>query len=140
MTLLDVVGKLETIGLGQPTVRSVGEGNIYDYMNTDPSKKYGVFFISQNQHIEHEEFDEYSFTLFFVDRLEDDMESNRLRIQSHGKQVLGNILTAFCDEYDVDFPEIVYTPFTQRFLDECAGVFADVTLDIYKNNICEEDY
>lgn len=140
MTLLQIVDKLSTIALAQPNVRTAGEGNIYDVMNTNPSVKYGVFFITQNTHIEYEETDRYGFTLFYIDRLEDDMESNRLRIQSHGKQVLGNIITKFCSDLDLDFPEITYTTFTQKFVDETAGVYANVIIEIEKNNICEETY
>ena len=139
MTLLQTIDKLQTIALTQPNVRTAGEGNIYDKMNTNPSVKYGVFFITQNTHIEYEESDRYGFTLFYVDRLEDDMESNRLRIQSHGKQVLGNIITMFCNEFDIDFPEITYTPFTEKFVDLTAGVYATISFNIYKNSICADE-
>ena len=138
MTLLQIVDKLQTIALSQPNVRTAGEGNIYDKMNTNPSVKYGVFFITQNTHIEYEESDRYGLTLFYVDRLEDDMESNRLRIQSHGKQVLGNIITMFCNEFNADFPEITYTPFTEKFVDMTAGVYANIIIDIYKDTLCED--
>ena len=138
MTLLQIVDNLERIALSQPNVRTAGEGNIYDKMNTNPSVKYGVFFITQNTHIEYEESDRYGLTLFYVDRLEDDMESNRLRIQSHGKQVLGNIITMFCNEFDIDFPEITYTPFTEKFVDMTAGVYANIIIDIYKDTLCED--
>lgn len=138
MTLLQIVDKLQTIALSQPNVRTAGEGNIYDKMNTNPSVKYGVFFITQNTHIEYEESDRYGLTLFYVDRLEDDIESNRLRIQSHGKQVLGNIITMFCNEFDADFPEITYTPFTEKFVDMTAGVYANIIIDIYKDTLCED--
>lgn len=139
MTLLQIVDNLERIALTQPNIRTAGEGNIYDKMNTNPSVKYGVFFITQNTHIEYEESDRYGFTLFYVDRLEDDMESNRLRIQSHGKQVLGNIITMFCNEFDIDFPEITYTPFTEKFVDLTAGVYATISFNIYKNSICADE-
>ena len=139
MTLLQTIDKLQTIALSQPNVRTAGKGNIYDKMNTNPSVKYGVFFITQNTHIEYEESDRYGLTLFYVDRLEDDMESNRLRIQSHGKQVLGNIITTFCNEFDIDFPEITYTPFTEKFVDLTAGVYATISFNIYKNSICADE-
>lgn len=138
MTLLQLVDKLQTIGLSQPNVRTAGEGNIYDFLNNNPSVKYGVFFITQNSHIEYEDNERYGLTLFYVDRLEDDMESNRLRIQSHGKQVLSNILTMFCNSFDIDFPEATYTSFTQKFVDECAGCYVNILIEIYKDTICED--
>ena len=138
MTLLEIINNLERIALTQPNIRSINEGDIYSFMNTNPSVKYGVFFITQNTHIEYEESDRYGLTLFYVDRLEDDMESNRLRIQSHGKQVLGNIITMFCNNFDIDFPEITYTPFTEKFVDMTAGVYANIIIDIYKDTLCED--
>lgn len=138
MTLIQVIDNLERIALSQPNIRSINEGDIYSFMNTNPSVKYGVFFITQNTHIEYEESDRYGLTLFYVDRLEDDMESNRLRIQSHGKQVLGNIITTFCNEFDIDFPEITYTPFTEKFVDMTAGIYANILIDVYKDTICED--
>ena len=138
MTLLQIVDKFERIALSQPNINSVGEGNVYDFNNDNPNLKYGVFFITQNTHIEYEESDRYGLTLFYIDRLEDDLESNRLRIQSHGKQVLGNIITMFCNDFDIDFPEITYTPFTQKFVDLTAGVYANILIDVYKDTLCED--
>ena len=69
MTLLKAIDNLERIALTQPNIRSVGEGDIYSFMNNNPSVKYGVFFVLQNKHTEYQENVNYNFTLFFVDRL-----------------------------------------------------------------------
>lgn len=138
MTLLQITDNLERIALTQPNINSVGEGNVYDFNNDNPNLKYGVFFITQTTHIEYEEYDRYGLTLFVIDRLEDDLESNRLRVQSHAKQVLGNIITLFCNSFDVDFPEITYTPFTQKFVNLTAGVYANIFIDVYKDTLCED--
>lgn len=139
MTLLEAIDNLERIALSQPNVRTAGEGDIYSFMNNNPSIKYGVFFILQNNHTEYQEYTNYNFTLFFVDRLEDDLESNRLRIQSNGMQVISNVITTFCEKFDIDFPEITYTPFTEKFVDMTAGVYANIIIDIYKDTICEDE-
>lgn len=138
MTLLQIIDNFERIALSQPNIRSVGEGSIYEFMNTNPSLEFGVFFITQNTHIEYEEYDRYGLTLFYCDRLEDDLESNRLRIQSHAKQVLGNIITIFCNQFEVDFPEITYTAFTQKFKMLTAGMYVSILIDVYKDTICED--
>ena len=139
MTLLQAIDNLERIALAQPNICSVGEGDIYSFMNNNPSVKYGVFFVLQNNHTEYQEYTNYNFTLFFVDRLEDDLESNRLRIQSNGMQVISNVITTFCEKFDIDFPNMQYTSFTQKFLDMCAGVYATISFNIYKNSICSDE-
>ena len=118
MTLLNVINELKNTALTHPNIRMAKDGNVYDIMNTDPSIRYGAFVVTQNVHRQDEQFDHYGLTLFFIDKLQDNMESNRLQIQSFGKQVLGNIIHTFCDEYDIDIPTITYHPFTQKFADE----------------------
>lgn len=139
MTLLQIVDNLERIALTQPNIRSVSEGDIYSFMNNNPSVKYGVFFILQNNHTEYQEYTNYNFTLFFIDRLEDDLESNRIRIQSNGMQVISNIVSMLCERFDLDFPNMQYTPFTQKFVDLTAGIYATISFNIYKNSICADE-
>lgn len=140
MTLLEVIKELNRIALKQPNIRTASEGNIYDALNANPSVKYGVFFITQGIHTDEFEWDRYSFTLFYVDRLQSDLEDNRLQIQSVGKEVLHNIILTFCDYYDIEYPTVSYTTFTQRFADECAGCYAQLILDLPKDLLCEEEY
>lgn len=141
MTLYQITKALETIALTHPNIRTATDGSIYTIMNANPSVKYGTFIVTQNQHRQTEMFDIYGLTLFYVDRLVDNREDNRLQIQSIGKQVLGNIIQTFCETYDVDFPLVVrYTPFTEKFKDECAGMYVQIELEIIKDNICAEDF
>ena len=140
MTLYSLIKELKAIALTQPNVRTAGEGNIYDAMNADPAIRYGVFFITQGTHEEEEAWDRYSLTLFYIDRLQSNLENNRLQIQSIGKEVLRNIILTFCDEWDLEYPTVSYTTFTQQFADETAGAYAQLTLTIPKDIICEESY
>lgn len=140
MTLYKVIEKLNEIALRQPNVRTAKEGNIYEALNANPSIKYGVFFVTQGTHTEDETWDHYTFTLFYVDRLENDMDVNRLQVQSIGKELLSNIIRTFEEEVDCEYDIISYTTFTQRFADECAGAYAQITFDIPKDNYCLEEY
>lgn len=139
MTLLETVTTLKRIALSQPNIKSAGEGSIYDFMN-GKSVKYGVFFITQTAHRQDENFDYYGFNLFYVDRLQDDLDSNRLQIQSVGKDCLHNILLTFLENVDAEYSTITYQPFQEKFLDLCAGIYATVELAIPINSICEEIY
>ena len=140
MTLYETIDWLKKIALKHPNIGSASEGNIYEYMNANPSVKYGVFFITQGTHSQDEMFNHFEFTLFYVDRLVDDMEENRLQIQSIGKEILSNILTFFCEEFDAECENISFQPFTQKFLDLTAGIYSTITIDVPKDVICPEEY
>ena len=140
MTLYETIDLLKKIALKHPNIGSASEGNIYEYMNANPSVKYGVFFITQGTHSQDEMFNHFEFTLFYVDRLVDDMEENRLQIQSIGKEILSNILTFFCEEFDAECENISFQPFTQKFLDLTAGIYSTITIDVPKDVICPEEY
>lgn len=140
MTLKALVEYIKSTALSQPNVRSFGEGSIYDFMNSNPSINYDVVFVSQTIHRESERWDFYGFNIFYVSRLDDDMESNRLEVQSIGKEVLDNIIRNVCEELELEYPTVSFTPFTQRFVDECAGVYCSITLEIPRDVVCGEEY
>ena len=141
MTLLEVINNLKNIASQQPNVRTVTEGDVYNEMNTNPSVVYDVFHLTQQTHAEDEDFDYYRFNLFYVSRLVDDYD-NRLQIQSIGKSVLSKIITTFCDQFELDFPDntqLTYVSFTEKFIDLCAGVYCNVVFQIPKDLVCDED-
>ena len=140
MTLLNIINGLKDVALTHPNINTAKDGSVYDIMNANPSIKYGVFVVTQNTHRQTEQFDYYGLTLFYIDRLVDNMENNRLQIQSFGKQVLGNIVNVFCYENDIDVPTITYQSFTQRFADECAGMYCQFELEVQRDIICPEEY
>lgn len=134
MTLYDIVNDFKEIALAQPNINYADEGDIYT-LNAKPNIDYGVFFVTQTNHQQSEDTIQYNLTLFYVDRLMTD-ESNRLKIQSEGIIMLGNIINIFSNKnpnVEIGY-NINYTTFLHRFADSCAGVFADVTI-IADNNI-----
>ena len=140
MTLAKIIDTLKMIALKHPNVNSAYEGNIYDILNAKPDNKYASVVITQQSHTTDEIYDHYGFVIFYVDRLVDDMEENRVQIQSIGKSMLGNIITAFCNEFEAECDNISYQPFTQRFADETAGVYCTITIDTVKDVYCAERY
>lgn len=139
MTLQEIIKILQDIALTQPNVRSVGEGDIYDTLNAEGSTRYAYFFITQNKHTQTEDVDRYSLNVFYIDRLEDD-KSNKLQIQSIGKEVLSNIFNTFADDFDADFSGVDFQVFTERFSDYCAGVYATVTFEVMRDGSCPDYY
>ena len=140
MTLYAIIDKLKMLALKHPNVNSAYEGNIYDIMNANPQQKYASVILTQQSHTQDDTYDHYGFNLFYVDRLVDDMDSNRVQIQSTGKSMLSNIIKAFCEEFDAECETINYQTFTERFADECAGVYCTITIDMVKDIYCTEKY
>ena len=140
MTLYNIVSILKAIAASQPNIRTTTDGSVYDALNTNPAVQYDVFHISQTNHREDENYDYYGFNLFYISRLEDSLEDNRLQIQSIGKEVLSNIIRTLCENWSIDYPVITYFPFTQRFNDLCAGVYCSLQLDVPKELWCADDY
>ena len=102
MTLYKLVQIIKEISFLQPNVGSVNEGNIYD-INANPSVKYANITLTQGTHTQDEIYDHYNFTIFYTDRLMDNLETNRLQIQSIGKSVLSNIITTLTNNYDIEY-------------------------------------
>lgn len=140
MNLFQTIDNIKKIALVQPNVRTAIEGNVYSIMNNTPDLQYGVVVITQGTHRSDEMFNYFNFNIFYIDRLVDDMESNRLQIQSIGIQILNNIINTFADEYDIDLSsDVQYNPFTQKFADETAGDYISITLEVPKDS-CAESY
>ena len=139
MNLIQTISTLESVAKLQPVVRKVDSGDVYDIMNGNGSIEYPCVVISQNNHTEDERWWHFSFTVFYIDRLLDNLDSNMVEIQSIGQEVISNILRQFCEYSDVDFPTNVrYTPFTQKFVDLTAGMYSQFTLDVFKDNSCPD--
>lgn len=140
MTLLEIIELIKSTALNQPNVNSAEEGDIYDYMNGNLDISYSVVFLTQQTHRETEGFMHYSFYIFYVDRLQSDLDSNRALIQSGGIRVLSNIIRTVCDNLDIEVPDVTYVPYSQRFADEVAGVYVSVEFTVPIEDICAEDY
>lgn len=140
MTLEQVIRVIEQAATVQPAVNTIIKNDIYK-LNALPSVKYGVFAFLQGQHSAAVEDDTvtYSFTLFYVDRLTAD-KGNQINVQSTGVQVLNNIIRALSERNIWADGVYTFQPFNQRFADECAGVYVNVSFNVEFDGICAEDY
>lgn len=139
MTLFDTIDILKKMCLEQPDVRMALDGDVFENLNSNPSVRYACVNMTQTSHSEEDGFDRYGLSIFYIDRLTDDRQ-NRLQIQSAGKEILQNVIDYFCDEFDADRTVLTFTPFTQKFKDECAGVWCNVELTIGRQYSCPEGY
>ena len=128
MTLYEVITDIINIAKKQPNINHTGEGDIYS-LNSLPNIDYSVFWVTQTNHTQGENTVSYNLILYYIDRLLPD-GSNRLQIQSQGMLAINNIINIY-NQIDPDIQieyDINYTTFTHRFTDDCAGVFANVTI------------
>ena len=140
MTLVELIKTMEVVASHQPSIHMVVENDIFR-LNNKADAKYGVFAFVQGQHTTSIDSSviSYTFTLFYVDRLKND-RSNQIEIQSVGIQTLDNIIRAM-DDVGI-FVETSYSfqVFNQRFTDECAGVFCNVSLSVPVGSACPESF
>ena len=138
MTLLELIKAMEVVASKQPSVKMVVENDIFR-LNALADARYGVFAFVQGQHSTSIDSNviTYAFTLFYVDRLKND-RSNQIEIQSVGIQTLDNIIRTM-DEMGI-YSETSYSfqVFNQRFVDECAGVFCNVSFSVPVDSVCAD--
>ena len=140
MTLKEAIKVIEEVASRQPSINMIVENDVFR-LNAKADARYGVFAWLQGQHSTSIDSNTLSlqFTFFYVDRLTED-KSNQLEIQSVGIQTLDNILRKL-DELGMWVSNnYTFQAFNQRFLDECAGVFCNVTIDIPISSVCPESF
>ena len=140
MTLQQVIKAFEMVASQQPSVNMIVRNDIFR-LNSKSNAKYGVFGWTQNQHSTSADSSmfTYSFVFFYVDRLKND-RSNEIEVQSVGIQTLDNILRKLDDIGVFVSSTYNFQTFNQRFLDECAGVFCNITLQVPADTLCSECY
>ena len=140
MTLVELIKTMEVIASHQPSIKMVVENDIFR-LNTKADARYGVFAFVQGQHSTSIDSNviTYAFTLFYVDRLKND-RSNQIEIQSVGIQTLDNIIRQLDDLGIYSESSYSFQVFNQRFLDECAGVFCNVTISVPATSLCSESF
>ena len=122
---------IEAVAAQQPAIRSIVRTDIRR-LNDLPDARYGVFGWVQGTHGAGVENDllRCDFSLFYVDRLTAG-KTNAVEVQSTGCEVLGSILRYIAEGTDaVDVDSWTLHPFAYRFKDECAGVWAEVSIRV----------
>lgn len=139
MTLLETIRIIERVAAGQPAVNMIVQNDIFR-LNAAPSARYGVFGWTQGIHRRDAGTDIYNFafTFFYIDRLTED-QGNQVEVQSVGVQTLNNIVRSL-DEGGIETTDLSFQTFNQRFTDECAGAFCNVTLNVPVDGSCAEGF
>lgn len=120
------------------SVNEVNEGDVYEILNSKQHRYPSIILTPQTVTSTNSDTETLNAILFFVDRLTDTQE-NKIMIQSQGISVLRQILEKCAEENIFDIESYTFTPFTEKFTDECAGVFVNITVNYTIDFICSED-
>lgn len=140
MTLQQVIKVIEVLASNQPAVNMIVREDIFR-LNAAPDARYGVFAWLQGQHTGaiDDGLVRYRFDFFYADRLTEDL-GNQVEVQSTGIEVLTNIIRQLDDHGITAEGDYAFRAFNQRFHDECAGVFCEVTLAVPVGSACPESF
>ena len=134
MNYLQFVNNVLETAKSHKLVYEVGEGDIYEHLNSGDHKYPCVFLTVQNIDYNGTQMT-VTGSLFYVDALLSDT-SNKLQIQATGMTTLQQIFMRLMDNYpDFDLRTGRYTPFDEKFADLCAGVFSNFTVS-FMDDIC----
>lgn len=139
MNLLQVIRTIEGCARSELAIETIVRNDIFR-LNAAPSVRYGVFAWLQGEHRTsvNSSLMEYSFTFFYADRLTENA-GNEVEVQSVGIETLENIVRKL-NEAGLIPGTYTFNAFNQRFSDECAGVYCNVSLEVEKGGLCAEDY
>lgn len=131
---------MEIIASHEPSVNMIVQNDVFR-LNACKDARYGVFAWTQGTHSTgiDDNMIRYQFTLFYVDRLTDD-KTNQIEIQSVGIETIDNILKEMDQRGLFVDGSYSFQTFNQRFLDECAGVFCNVTISVPAASLCSESF
>lgn len=136
MMLRDLIRLIDEYAERNPLVGLVVPNDIFR-LNTLPDAVYPCLGWTQGQHRLASESGlvYFSLTVFYVDRLLAD-KSNELDIQSAGVGVLTDLVRFLEAHGAYSYGDVTFTPFNQRFTDECAGVYASVVFELPGETKC----
>lgn len=139
MTLIEAIREMEAAAMKQPSVNMIVRSDVMR-INKAPDRKYGIFAWTQMQHsaATNTDFINYRFSLFYVDRLTEN-RNNETEVQSVGIQTLDNIIRTLVDS-GMEAAGWTFQPFTERFVDECAGVWSEVTFSVPVSYACADTF
>jgi len=140
MTLKQVIKAFEVIASHQPSVNMIVQNDIFR-LNACMDARYGVFGWTQGTHTTNVDSGmfNYSFTFFYVDRLTSSKD-NQIEVQSVGIETLDNIIREMNNRGLFVDNDYTMQTFNQRFVDECAGVFCNVTISVPVSTLCSESF
>lgn len=126
------------------TVNFAMEGNVYEINSLEVTQYPIVFASAVRPAIEHEDYFSYYITLYYFDRMQEEIEdpnnAQALVIRSNGITTLSELVRLVRD-----FPEVIDVPFgnaytcfgsTFVFNDYCLGCYTEIEVKLPKPTLC----
>jgi hypothetical protein len=132
MNYKNLLEEIRYLSVNHNLVESFVEGdNVYEINSTD--NVYPVVYLTSKPHQLGHPTSIFNFYIYYVDRLTHSRD-NRLDIQSAGIRVINDTVLGIIDleNTDVTYP-ITLTSFTEKFSDECSGVYAEVSIETFND-------
>ena len=129
MNYASLIKYIKDVAINNPLVKQAIDGDIYQINSKE--NQYGVFCVTGDVATRNDHTTTYDFTLFYVDRLLED-QSNKNVVQTDGIvciQSVCNFINQNNENINISAP-INYQLFTQRFTDQCAGVWATISMEV----------
>lgn len=137
MTLLNLINAFKDSAYKEANVNQV---ILYDLLelNAHPDIDYSCVVVIPDNSLVNEDLVTRQFTIYYIDRLTD--TANQEYIHSVGEQVLESLITRVAEAFDIQLAPYSINFFKHKFIDDCAGCYAQVSIATPKETICEIDY
>lgn len=126
MNLMTIQKYIVEVAKNHPLVNEAFIGSIYN-INSESDTKYGVLSVQAQSVQKYNNYVLYNLYIYYADRLTED-KKNVDNVQAEAVNVLVEILN-YCKNYmDVDFTNYTINLFEQKFADETAGAYLNVSI------------
>ena len=136
MTYKEIVNRFETVSNAHYMLKDFGYGQLSDIKvhSQDQEADYPYMFLNPTTHNRSGVNMVYNFNMIVMDIAtdEDDRLSNYMAIQSACQQYIDDIIAelyyGYTDKPEIQYDNVTYTPFKERFQDSVAGMTATISI------------
>lgn len=138
MTYKDVIDRFQQVANQHYMIKDFGYGQLSDIKvhSEDGEADYPYLFLNPTTHTRTNTVMEYQFNMIMMDIAidEDDPLGNWINIQSQCQQYIDDVFAqlkyGYTDQPLIDYSNVTYTPFKERFQDSLAGMTAAILIQI----------
>ena len=136
MNIVQLYDYIKQYALTIPIVKSYYNTSVYECWNNQNVKYGSVVFVVKSVR-EQNSIAKFDCVLYYGDRLNDN-KTNRDAIQSDAIGVINNIVSRLNCSDNIEFVTypVQSTIFEQKFADELAGAYANLTIDLQSTGDC----
>lgn len=138
MTYKEIVDRFKDIANQHYMLKDFGYGQLSDIKvhAQEGEADYPYLFLNYTTHNRAGVSMNYNFNMIVMDVAtdEDDVHSNFLAIQSKCQQYIDDVIAelyyGYTDKPEINYTNVTYTPFKERFQDSVAGMTATITIQV----------